>query len=294
MASFQAELEVSGCVYPVRSCHFEFSQATNERGRVAAKVRHGLVHLTLDVPDDDLLLDWGNTAHKPLAGHVMFFNTGRHTARETLSWEAGECVGYHETFISGDGTAGAYVCSLVVSATRLELISGGPLRAMATAAARDYTTANSIAQPITNSAATVIDSDCTEPLRQRLQNQVKQNCKNGKQSCLITDSCPILEETMQTLNACIAARTKINMTCFKGGDAGHKEQILHKINGLVKCQGYYFSKCQKVTQPIPLPKPTPNKPMPLPNIPKDVPLTVAGAGLFILYLLSSALRPGPI
>ena len=138
MASFQAELEVSGCVYPVRSCHFEFSQATNERGRVAAKVRHGLVHLTLDVPDDDLLLDWGNTAHKPLAGHVTFFNTGRHTARETLSWEAGECVGYHETFISGDGAAGAYVCSLVVSATRLELISGGPLRAMATAAAREY------------------------------------------------------------------------------------------------------------------------------------------------------------
>ncbi|GAA4027448.1 hypothetical protein GCM10022409_09300 [Hymenobacter glaciei] len=138
MASFQAELEVSGRVYPVRRCYFEFTQATNERGRTAAKVRHGLVHLALDVPDDDLLLDWGNTAHKPLAGHVTFFDTGRHTARETLSWEAGQCVGYHETFVSGDGTAGAYVCNLVVSATRLELISGGPVRAMASAAAREY------------------------------------------------------------------------------------------------------------------------------------------------------------
>ena len=141
MASFHAELEISGTTYSVRSCYFEFTQATNERGRVMAKVRHGLVHMTLDVPDDGLLLAWGTTAHKPLAGHVTFFETGGRTARETLAWEAGECVGYHETFAAGDGTAGAYVCQLVIAAPRLVLTPGGAARPLAAATPRDYATA---------------------------------------------------------------------------------------------------------------------------------------------------------
>ena len=141
MASFHAELEISGTTYSVRSCSFEFTQATNERGRVMAKVRHGLVHVTLDVPDDALLLAWGTTAHQPLAGHVTFFETGGRTARETLAWEAGECVGYHETFAAGDGAAGAYVCQLVIAAPKLVLTPGGPARPLVAATPRDYATA---------------------------------------------------------------------------------------------------------------------------------------------------------
>jgi Hemolysin coregulated protein Hcp (TssD) len=141
MASFHAELEISGTTYSVRSCYFEFTQATNERGRVMAKVRHGLVHLALDVPDDEALAAWGTAAHKPLAGHVTFFETGGRTARETLSWEAGECVGYHETFAAGDGPAGAYVCQLVIAAPKLVLTPGGPARPLAAATPRDYATA---------------------------------------------------------------------------------------------------------------------------------------------------------
>jgi tRNA threonylcarbamoyladenosine modification (KEOPS) complex Pcc1 subunit len=57
MASFSAELEVAGALYLVRSCTYDFTQVTSERGRVVAKVRHGLVHLTLDVPDASTLLD---------------------------------------------------------------------------------------------------------------------------------------------------------------------------------------------------------------------------------------------
>jgi hypothetical protein len=291
MASFYAELEVGGHTYPVRNCSFDSTQATNERGRVAAKVRHGLLHLTLDVPDDAVLLDWGTAANKPLDGHVTFFETDRRTARETVSFTAGACVGYHELFASGKGAAGAYVCQLTIAAAKLVLTPGGPPRPLAMATPRDYVTK----QAATPSPVSVLDSDCSELLRQQLQNKVKQNCKSGKQSCLITDDCPALEATMQTLNACIAARTKINMTCFKGGDAGHQEQIVHKINGLVKCQGYYFSKCNKKPQPAPVRHPSPStKPVSLPAIPKEVPLTIAGAGLFILYLLSGALRPGPI
>jgi hypothetical protein len=50
MSSFYAELEIAGSTYPLRKCQFEFEQATNGRGRVVAKVRHGQLHLTLDVP----------------------------------------------------------------------------------------------------------------------------------------------------------------------------------------------------------------------------------------------------
>lgn len=96
MASFSAALQVAGLTYPVRSCTYEFSQATDGRGRVVAKVRHGLVRLTLDVPDDDLLLDWANTPHKLLAGQVLFCSAQGGPVLETLAWEAGQCVGYQE------------------------------------------------------------------------------------------------------------------------------------------------------------------------------------------------------
>ena len=126
MASFQAELEVGGRTYPVRSCSFEFTQATNERGRVAAKVRHGLVHVALDVPHDDLLLDWAATAHKPLNGRVIFRNAQGGAALETLSWEGGQCVGYQEAFLSGSVNEGAYVCHLTIAAPKLTMAPGGP------------------------------------------------------------------------------------------------------------------------------------------------------------------------
>jgi hypothetical protein len=45
--------------YPLRQsqCQFEFTQAADQRGQAAAKVRHSLLHLTLDVPTNDQLLD---------------------------------------------------------------------------------------------------------------------------------------------------------------------------------------------------------------------------------------------
>ena len=121
MASFYAELEVEGRTYPVRSCSFDFTQATNERGRVAAKVRHGLLHLTLDVPDDAVLLDWGTAAFKPLAGRVVFRSAQGGSALETLSWKDGHCVGYQEEFLSGSVQQGAYACHLTIAASTLAM-----------------------------------------------------------------------------------------------------------------------------------------------------------------------------
>lgn len=139
MSSFYAELEVAGNTYPLRQCQFEFEQATDPRGRVVAKVRHGQLHLTLDVPHNDLLLDWANTAHKLLAGHITFFDTGRRTARETVSFTAGQCVSYQESFTAGDAGEGAYVCQLIIAtAEKLVLAPGGPAGAFVAPAAREH------------------------------------------------------------------------------------------------------------------------------------------------------------
>jgi hypothetical protein len=138
MSSFYAELEVTGHTYPVRVCQFSFIQATDERGRVRGKVRHSRVHLSLDTPQDDFLLLWGITAHKLLAGHITFFETNQRTARETMSFAAGECVGYHETFDAGDSGAGAYISHLTIVAPKLVLSAGGALKPYVAAAPRGY------------------------------------------------------------------------------------------------------------------------------------------------------------
>lgn len=133
MASFYAELQVASATYPVRTCTYEFTQATSERGRVAAKVRHSLVLLTLDVPHNDLLLAWAHAPHKVLAGRVVFYDAKGGPALETLAWEDGQCVGYQEEFVSGSITAGAYVCRLTITTPKLTMQPGGPLAYVAPA-----------------------------------------------------------------------------------------------------------------------------------------------------------------
>lgn len=90
------------------------------------RVRMGLVYLTLDVPPDDVLLDWAATPNKPLAGQVVFLAAQGGSAVETLGWEVGQCVGYQEEFAAGDQEAGAYVCHLTIAATKLTIQPGGP------------------------------------------------------------------------------------------------------------------------------------------------------------------------
>ncbi len=148
MASFYAVLQVASFAYPVRSCTYEFSQATDGRGRVAAKVRHGLVRLTLDVPDDDLLLAWANTPHKLLAGQVLFYSAQGGPVLETLAWDAGQCVGYQEEFASGDQRQGAYVCHLTIASPALTVQPGGPAAYVAPAPGEHGTPQQALLNPL--------------------------------------------------------------------------------------------------------------------------------------------------
>ncbi|WP_156176397.1 hypothetical protein [Hymenobacter terrenus] len=51
MTSFAAELRVDGHVLPVLRFFYQATQATNDRGRVVAKVHHQPVEILLNVPD---------------------------------------------------------------------------------------------------------------------------------------------------------------------------------------------------------------------------------------------------
>jgi len=93
---------------------------------VVTKVRPGLEHLTLNVPDAEILLDWAATPYKPLPGQVVFYGAQGGAVLETLAWEAGQCVGYQEEFAQGNQELGAYVCYLTIAAPKLTLRPGGP------------------------------------------------------------------------------------------------------------------------------------------------------------------------
>ena len=128
MSSFYAELHLAGFAFPVLRCSYSFQQATDARGRVCAKVRHGPLQVLVDVPETDLLLAWTAAPFKPLAGQVVFYNDAQaRQPRESISFAAGQCVGYEEDFDAGTGGGGngAYVCVLTITAPAFELHSGG-------------------------------------------------------------------------------------------------------------------------------------------------------------------------
>ena len=73
MASIYAELHIAGYTFPLWHYSYEFTQATDARGRILAKVRHGWLQLVLDVPHTNFLEDWANTPYKPLPGCVVTY-----------------------------------------------------------------------------------------------------------------------------------------------------------------------------------------------------------------------------
>jgi hypothetical protein len=131
MASFSAQLRVAGHVFPVLRCAYHTSQATDGRGRVVTKVHYHPVELVLDVPDSDVLLAWAADPHKRQAADIVFLDPATGSAIETLHLAAAYCVGYRESFASGDTSTGAYQCHLTLSdPDGFTLLPGGPSMAL--------------------------------------------------------------------------------------------------------------------------------------------------------------------
>lgn len=165
MASFSADLYVSGQRFPVVQCTYGTDQATDNCGRVMAKVRYGPVQLVLDVPAGDLLLSWANAPQKQLATDIVFRQAAGGGTLETLHMAGAYCVGYQETFASGDQNKGAYQCHLtLVDPTGFTLSAGSPVQALinvpgglvsVATAAEETGLAGAVAEPV---AETVVET----------------------------------------------------------------------------------------------------------------------------------------
>jgi hypothetical protein len=58
-------------------------------------------------------------------------------------------------------------------------------------------------------------------------------------ACSPGDSCLFLATKIAAITAEIAARVALDATCFKGGNAGHRQQVQDKINMMNRCYRFF-------------------------------------------------------
>ncbi|MFT9093368.1 MAG: hypothetical protein ABF479_20580 [Gluconacetobacter sp.] len=79
--------------------------------------------------------------------------------------------------------------------------------------------------------------DCTESQQKQLQADVNDTCKtNAPGRCLSTDNPAILQSKMDGNRLCYLTRLKINKTCFRGGDFGHRKAETAARAALARCE----------------------------------------------------------
>ena len=299
MASISAELHIEDHTYPVRQCTYSFTQATGDRGRVLAKVRPGRVELLLDVPHDEVLLNWASTPHKPLAGHVVFLNAQGGVPHESVAWDAGQCVGYREEFEMGSIATGSYVCFVTIVAPKLTLQAGLPTPYVPPAPGEHGLPPVASAQAAAASLPDGTVSTCPPDVTAKLQLQVELMCKAEGVSarCTRFDACPSLLEKIAVTEACIAARETIMRQCFGGGDVKHQNQAQERRNGIENCKRIYQRQCrprpERTPTATPVPSHEPDTEPALPHPSPAIPAGLTGIAL-LLYLITSAFRIGPI
>lgn len=74
-------------------------------------------------------------------------------ARETVSFQAGQCVSYQEVFEAGADLVGSYRCALTIATPRLTLTTGGPPSSALSAAAGTASKVASVAIKVAAGAA---------------------------------------------------------------------------------------------------------------------------------------------
>jgi hypothetical protein len=76
--------------------------------------------------------------------------------------------------------------------------------------------------------------DCTWGQHNELQDKVDAACKRPRR-CEDSDTSSEIRGKIDKTAECISARNRINGACYRGGDAGHKEQVEIDQNGLQRC-----------------------------------------------------------
>lgn len=77
--------------------------------------------------------------------------------------------------------------------------------------------------------------DCRPDYLAEMSELVNRYCKSVKNSCLVTDKLPRLQEKIEGNGLCLRARIKRESECFRGGDRNHRDQIAETKNRISNC-----------------------------------------------------------
>lgn len=83
---------------------------------------------------------------------------------------------------------------------------------------------------------------CTPEKHAELQAAVDAACKTAKMKCTNQHDCDTLLTNMALFGKCIAAREKINDTCFEGGNKTHVDELKTLRSGRETCETLIKSK----------------------------------------------------
>jgi hypothetical protein len=111
------------------------------------------------------------------------------------------------------------------SAVNAQVSQGGESRSGSTSGTRS----TQVAQ-----AVLTRPGDCTYARHDELQREVKQACDQDRR-CTTLDSSKIIQDKIDQNGKCIAARVRMNATCYRGGDQGHRDAVEQAENALQNC-----------------------------------------------------------
>lgn len=136
--------------------------------------------------------------------------------------------------------------------------------------------------------------NCKQWIHDTMQVNVKAWCDHASgRSCAVTDSCDRLRQKIMRNQMCAAARRLINVTCYEGGDAGHRKAEREAGRAQATCNAFYVAK--KCTKPKKKKKPrrSPRK-IPKGFMEKMAALTgLSGAALIAYIVVSEGSRLFP-
>jgi hypothetical protein len=101
--------------------------------------------------------------------------------------------------------------------------------------------------------------DCTPEQHRKLQDEVNDKCKSGKRTCKGVLDCATLLYNKNKNWECALAREIVANTCFRGGDAGHRQAIIEALNAAAYCEGKFNENCRPKPEPQPIPVPVQDK-----------------------------------
>ena len=91
--------------------------------------------------------------------------------------------------------------------------------------------------PIQQTGTSSVDGDCSSSFRTYLQSEVNRTCKPDPGQCKPGESCSSMRDKCAKHTECAEARKKINNTCFRGGNDGHRFEYNKRKKMADDCKG---------------------------------------------------------